>query len=218
VIALGRDHNDADVRVLASVKSNLGRSPTAHRLALVDTEQSVPRVNWLGECESDVDELLSFSAARRPRRALTTAIEFLQRVLAEGPVAVSEIERLARDVGISCATLRRAREEMAITPQKQLGTLNGSWYWSMPSSPREGAHEPTKPAPLPLKSACPSEVAQDAHVSDKPLETQLDGLSEWDREAFEERAAIIEADGIPRDQADAMAWKQIRQLIADRGA
>ena len=66
--------------------------------------------------------------------SLDAAIDFLQQLLADGPVAATQILDQARDNALSKATLTRARILLHIRPRKQ--DYSGHWFWSLPADPR----------------------------------------------------------------------------------
>ncbi len=66
--------------------------------------------------------------------SLDAAIDFLQQLLADGPVSATQILDQARDNALSKATLTRARILLHIRPKKQ--DYSGRWFWSLPGDPR----------------------------------------------------------------------------------
>jgi hypothetical protein len=105
-------------------------------VAIAGQDEPVPHLAWLGEVDRDPDELVD----ARPvgKGALSEAAHFLEQVLAEGPVAQREVERLASDAGHSRRTLARAKDEAGLTAQlvytpagKKLWAWAGkTWDWS----------------------------------------------------------------------------------------
>lgn len=73
--------------------------------------------------------------------AVPDAVEFLRSLLADGPAPATEVQRRARQAGISVTTLQRAKRRLEVTSVK-VG-LAGGWVWA-PSkavtSPREDDH------------------------------------------------------------------------------
>jgi len=77
------------------------------------------------------------------------AKDFILAELADGPVPVTAMYKVAKDNGYSQITVRRAGSDLHV--QKTKEGFQGAWHWSLPS-------EPT-----------PSKVikeSKDAHVSD----------------------------------------------------
>jgi hypothetical protein len=59
--------------------------------------------------------------------AVDEAKNFLEEELSKGPKPVKEVQKLAKEAGISSASLQRAKEELEIRSQK-----NGdSWSWAL---------------------------------------------------------------------------------------
>lgn len=82
---------------------------------------------------------------------LQSAITFLQKILADGPIKATQLNEDAAANLISDGTLRRAREALNLIARKS--HYNGTWYWSLPSDPR--------PIPNPLDlSAIDKKTAQ----------------------------------------------------------
>ena len=81
------------------------------------------------------DEKLEKAAALGAQYTINCKTQdFLREVLADGPVAVKDIQREAREAGIADKTLGRAREGLGIKPNRR-GGLGGSgtWEWELPA-------------------------------------------------------------------------------------
>ena len=61
---------------------------------------------------------------------MADAQDWLQEVLASGEVPAAQVHKLAKEEGISGATLRRAQKYLGIDPKKN-GMADG-WTWSLP--------------------------------------------------------------------------------------
>ena len=99
-----------------------------------------------GEVDVTADEALAAAAGRRGPRgreptARNDAVAFLRQVLAEGPMAVNEVHRLAVKAGLLGSTtsigdskpFREARQVLGVASTKT-GMLDG-WSWSLPVCP-----------------------------------------------------------------------------------
>jgi putative DNA primase/helicase len=132
VLAVIVDPKNARARICLSVKSNLNAPSPGLRFTIESTvagvcdpggpasqrpatEAALPRVVWQTEA---VDYSAEEGAAEDERAAessgLREAREWLQQVLAEGPMASKEIKRLATEAGISHRTLWRAKDRLGI--------------------------------------------------------------------------------------------------------
>jgi putative DNA primase/helicase len=66
------------------------------------------------------------------------AMDFLESLLAEGPVPVSRLRQDVNGAGHSWATVRRAKRALGIRADKC--SISGTWSWSL--GPRRGANSP----------------------------------------------------------------------------
>jgi hypothetical protein len=62
--------------------------------------------------------------------ALREAQDWLREALADGPVSSKNIQKQAKDNGISASTLRRARESLGVKTSKRTGE-SGIWDWEL---------------------------------------------------------------------------------------
>jgi hypothetical protein len=85
---------------------------------------------WTGPAESDAHELLAAPPRAEQESALAQAIEFLRAGLQEhDALTYGEIQKMARQAGISQASLQRAKYRLGVVCRKQQGS--GCWYWSL---------------------------------------------------------------------------------------
>ena len=125
--------NEEGVRVLASAKCNIAKLPRSVTYRIVD-ECGRPVVKWVEECDITAEDLgVKVPGPRSAAR--DDAVEFLNELLAAGPVSSATIEAKARDRRISPATLRRAGDTLRVLKEKM--GFGGGWVWRLPT---EGAH------------------------------------------------------------------------------
>jgi hypothetical protein len=132
---VGKDPQDEDRRVLATTKNNLARPPRSLMFTLEEAEGGAVRVNWLGESEVSARDLLATPQAQEHADARSEAVEFLNDVLADGPVPASDIIRDAEDAGIAEKTLRRAKKLLGVVADREgeAGKRGaGRWLWKLP--------------------------------------------------------------------------------------
>jgi hypothetical protein len=126
------DPADEHRRILACTKSNLAAKPNSLVYRLVpDLNHDCARVQWEGKSDLTADALLN--PPRETRR--DEATEFLEELLALGPVPQTEIKHRANTNEISWASVRRAKDDLGIDafrkgePGKRGG---GAWWWKLP--------------------------------------------------------------------------------------
>jgi hypothetical protein len=137
-LLLARDPEDPDPergsrRVLAHVKCNIAAQAESLGCdidtVMLEDRSEAPRFSIVGTSTTTAADLLDVPGDEmRPER--DEATEFLMTELADGARPAKEIEKARRDAGISERTLRRAREDLGIKPQKN--GLNGAWTWELP--------------------------------------------------------------------------------------
>lgn len=165
-LLVARHPEDDSRRVLARVKNNLAEPVPSLAFELTGTAEGSVRVEWRGETHHAADALLSAPTDPEERSALEEATDFLREELGDGPVWNVEVKKGARGAGFSEATLKRAKTTLGVRSTKE---GDGSWFWSLPGGPGEGAH-PRKDEHLehvePLGVDKPESPAQ----GDEPLE------------------------------------------------
>jgi hypothetical protein len=88
-------------------------------------------VDWEPEpVATTADEALA--ADGKSSLALAEAEDFLQALLADGEVPSKQVEEEAQEIGITKATLRRAKKELGIKPFKD--GMKGGWRWVLPNT------------------------------------------------------------------------------------
>ncbi len=85
----------------------------------------------------NVSGLLTPPPSAEQRSALEDAKEFLAEVLANGSVAVEQVEDEAENAGISKSTLRRAKRLLGVKSERVSGGNEGRghWEWSLATRP-----------------------------------------------------------------------------------
>ncbi|GIW82601.1 MAG: hypothetical protein KatS3mg105_4408 [Gemmatales bacterium] len=136
-LIVGRDPHNEHVRVLASVKSNLGPVPRSLAYAL-EPCGDVARIGWIGETDLGPDDILARPEKPRTAFAEREAEEWLRSQLAAGPVSAAELVDKAEADGISKRTLDRAKKAIGVRSSKN--SFTGEWHWELPNS-TEDCHE-----------------------------------------------------------------------------
>jgi hypothetical protein len=147
VLLVASDRDDPELRVLASVKTNLSAPPPSLSYRLVP-ECDVVRVKWEGPVDVTAAALLAAQGGDEDDPGGREGAEtFLQELLAEGPVPSKDVFGQARQAGIADRTLKRAKAVLGVKAHKAGGTFGGdpAWFWELPVSP-EGGQECLKSA------------------------------------------------------------------------
>lgn len=130
------DPDDVDVadlndrrRVLAVVKNNVGRIAPSLSYSIVEAG-TASRIEWLGPAAHRADDLVDHDARDGERGDKET---FLRDLLAAGPVASKEVERVARAEGWTLKQLRPTLRRIGGQPRKRGGHFGGDpgWYWGI---------------------------------------------------------------------------------------
>jgi hypothetical protein len=121
-------------RIVAHVKSNLVPRMKEGLMFSLDKNQNPP-FQWGGTREVNPDDLTDFETAnevRDQRSKLDEAMDFLQQMLADGPVPVTVCREQAKELWISVSTLRRAREELGVKAKQSGFGSDKQWVWYLP--------------------------------------------------------------------------------------
>lgn len=123
VILCAKSKDDPEMRVLVPTKSSMTyeHSPVAFRLS------KEGGFKWEGECNANVDELLS--SAMKKGYKTDEAIDFLYDQLSEQMVPSTEIYTRAEKCGISKKTLRNAMKDIGVESIKD----GDRWYVGLPT-------------------------------------------------------------------------------------
>jgi hypothetical protein len=144
VLLVGPDPDDADARVLAHGKSNVGEFASSQRFRIetrcvgVGGEIKTSAIVLLGAAEGvTASDLVRFGSDDE-RSAIDEAAAFLAENLPIGErVPVRRVKQLARDAGISERTLDRARRRARVRFDRD--KFGGPYVWFREScSPSEG--------------------------------------------------------------------------------
>jgi RecA-family ATPase len=130
---VGRDPRMEERLVLAQTKNNYApRQPSlAYQLP-----KDAPRIDWQGPSAWSADDL----TLRRECPARRRARDFLRLFLEHGPRPAREIWQASRELGLSEATLKRARKELKIGKQRihENGKRNDYWLLEGQQLPQDG--------------------------------------------------------------------------------
>jgi energy-coupling factor transporter ATP-binding protein EcfA2 len=125
VLFVAKDPDNPMRRVMAHLKSNLAPEGASQAFSLADGQ-----FGWIGEVLATADDLARHPRTEEERSALAEAQDFIRVELADGPKPNKYMQNAAKEYGISVATLRRARESLAVKPWKD-GGRDGGWMRSL---------------------------------------------------------------------------------------
>jgi hypothetical protein len=130
VLAVARDHDNPERRLLLPVKVNLAETPPGLAFSVADGRVVWDSTPLRGLDANDV--LAEPDAAQR--RGVSVAVAFLESFLASGaPVAAERIFEGARAEGISRSTLKRAKVRLGVKSERIGGVAGeGVWTWRLP--------------------------------------------------------------------------------------
>lgn len=122
---LAKDPDAKNQFVLSRSGGNLGCTPRSRAYSLMAStpDSSDGRIVWGEETDKMADDLVAKPESGPRGGKRKDAENVLREWLAEGPMKVKDLERLAEREGISRATLHRARESMFIHADKGIWRL-----------------------------------------------------------------------------------------------
>lgn len=117
-------------RLLGVYKSNIGEFPKAWRIQIAGEKGGASHVEWLGQTECDLDQVLAAQDDPAEKGAVQEACAFLREALKDGPVKTKELERLGREAGISPASIKRAAMLLGTTASRD----SEGWTRALPAA------------------------------------------------------------------------------------
>jgi DNA repair protein RadA/Sms len=185
----GSPPDDPNARALIHIKSNIGRLGDAQGYA-IDEEGNF---TWTGKSTITAAEILAAPDAPGERK-IAEATRWLGEILQPGSCKPKEIIRLAKEAGISWATIRRAQKKLGSKPHKE----GRSWVWSFPQDAHGDEHTHkmstfTKNEHLKRekKRINTSSIEGDAQDAQKNCVSTLVNIFEKDPSAAEEKSRKI---------------------------
>jgi AAA domain len=90
------------------------------------------RIDWGPDWEdADIDAIMT---DKRQQTRQQQAEKMLREWLADGAVPVKDLQRLAKEQGISWRTMTSAKNQIDVVSDKPKGQLNGPWSWRLPNT------------------------------------------------------------------------------------
>ena len=125
-----KDEHNPQRRLFLPSKNNLAQDTTGLAYTVVTAPNGAPIMAWeLEPVTITADEALAPLEPNEEHTATDEAVDFLRDVLSGGSIKASQVQKEARQAGISDKSLRRGRERLGIKPRKS--TFTGGWEWSL---------------------------------------------------------------------------------------
>ncbi len=128
--AVTKDQEDPSRRLFLPIKNNLGNDSDGFGYSILTAGNDAPYIAWESEPVSvSVDEALA-PGLEEDAPAVNAAENFLLTELTNGPVKTKDLQKAAKDTGISWRTIERAKTKLCIEARKR--HFDGFWEWSIP--------------------------------------------------------------------------------------
>ncbi len=141
----GCSPDDPEQRAMVQIKSNIGAYGPALGYKIEKIDETKAQFIWTGESALTQADILAPERAGQDT-AKDQAAEWLRHYLAEGPRTSAEVEQTASGIGLSWATVRRAKGDAGVKSRK--AAFGGGWNWQLD----EDAHRLPEVAQHPVLS------------------------------------------------------------------
>jgi hypothetical protein len=133
-LIVGHDPEDKAKRGIAQHKLNIAAESNTVFGFEIDADGVF---SWTGESDLSISGMLAHKAneTNEDRSAIADAMRFLKEQLSNGSKFKTDLDNDARGVGISPASLNRAKGRLQIKPRK-VG-LNSGWLWELPEDAQD---------------------------------------------------------------------------------
>jgi hypothetical protein len=153
VALVHEDPNDPERRVLASVKSNLGRPPQSLSFGIETAELpetgETSKIAWHGYSDLTAESLLAAPVDAEERDGQAQAEDFLRELLADGPLPAKQIWQAAEGAGVSHYSVRTAKVRLKVRVSKD--GFGGGWTWELPNDGKDPLSEEGEKSPKKVK-------------------------------------------------------------------
>jgi hypothetical protein len=104
--------------------------PASLAYRTIEADNKAVKLEWLGECPYEADDLVTAVFEPTNSRKLATAVDFLRMRLSDTSALSKVVDREAAALGISSRTLARARKQLRVIA-KPVG-MQGEWVLALP--------------------------------------------------------------------------------------
>lgn len=131
-----KNEDGDDIRIFLRAKSNIGIDEGGFEYSLetatTENEIETSRVVWGSRIEGSARELLSEAEEGPDGGGIRGCMSLIADLLAYGEVSAKQMEKDCIGAGYKYATIRRAREQLGIKPEKKGMGASGFWLWKLP--------------------------------------------------------------------------------------
>ena len=160
---VANDPDNSNRKLLASLKSNIARPAPTLAYSIQENTDEKPYVVWEPEpVHLTADDLVASGVMDSDERTeRDDAADFLRELLLGGVrVPAAQVFKEAKAAGISERTLKRAKRDLGIKPEKEGFGDRGRWMWFWPKRdsegwPPKGGSDPERKNVAPLRKRDP---------------------------------------------------------------
>jgi AAA domain len=116
-------------RAMVHAKTNIGELGKSLGYDIRKNGSAAGEFLWTGETAITANDLAAGGMADEERDAVRDAVESLTEMLRGGPRLASDIMSEMREIGVSPATLRRAKMKLGVKSRKRSGARDGHFEW-----------------------------------------------------------------------------------------
>lgn len=116
-------------RAMVHAKTNVGEIGKSLGYEIRKDGSAAGLFLWTGETSITANDLAAGGMADEERDAVRDAVESLTEMLRGGPRLASDIMSEMREIGVSPATLRRAKMKLGVQSRKRAGARHGHFEW-----------------------------------------------------------------------------------------
>ncbi|MCH8151487.1 MAG: AAA family ATPase [Planctomycetes bacterium] len=153
---VAEDPDGHDCRLMLPLKMNLAKRPKGLAFYICENGDGVPYVAWNPEpVHLTADDVVRAGGGRGPSET-QRAKTFLERTLAEGPMAADEVKKRAEAAGFAWRTVNRAKADLHVESERDRndsGQVGDSCWW-LPGTPRREFGKQANRANDPEKPVC----------------------------------------------------------------